>query len=93
MRVSEAGAVSGIDVTEHAETAYELLMVGGSFHPGDPHRAAAAVLVTEDAREGVMAAVESAARTGHFGDGKIWTIGVRVAVRVRTGERGAAAIA
>jgi ammonium transporter, Amt family len=23
-------------VTEHAETAYELLMVGGSFHPGDP---------------------------------------------------------
>jgi Amt family ammonium transporter len=36
MRVSEAEEVSGIDVTEHAETAYELLMVGGSFHPGDP---------------------------------------------------------
>ena len=51
------------------------------------------VLVTEDALEGVMDAVESAARTGHFGDGKIWTIDVRDAVRVRTGERGAAAIA
>ena len=37
MRVSEADELSGIDVTEHAETAYELLMVGGSFHPGDPH--------------------------------------------------------
>ena len=37
MRVSEADERSGIDVTEHAETAYELLMVGGSFHPGDQH--------------------------------------------------------
>ena len=35
MRVSEADERSGIDVTEHAETAYELLMVGGSFHPGE----------------------------------------------------------
>jgi Amt family ammonium transporter len=40
MRVAEADEVSGIDVTEHAETAYELLMVGGSFHPGDPHATA-----------------------------------------------------
>jgi Amt family ammonium transporter len=37
MRVSEADELNGIDVTEHAETAYELLMVGGSFHPGEPH--------------------------------------------------------
>jgi Amt family ammonium transporter len=37
MRVSQADEASGIDVTEHAETAYELSMVGGSFHPGDPH--------------------------------------------------------
>jgi Amt family ammonium transporter len=37
MRVSEANERSGIDVTEHAETAYELLMVGGTFHPGEHH--------------------------------------------------------
>ena len=37
MRVSEANERSGIDVTEHAETAYELLMVGGAFHPGEHH--------------------------------------------------------
>ena len=37
MRVSEASERSGIDVTEHAETAYELLMVGGTFHPGEHH--------------------------------------------------------
>ncbi|MCY1245293.1 hypothetical protein D9M72_584280 [compost metagenome] len=35
--MSEANERSGIDVTEHAETAYELLMVGGTFHPGEHH--------------------------------------------------------
>jgi nitrogen regulatory protein P-II 1 len=51
------------------------------------------VLVNEDALDGVMAAVEEGGRTGRFGDGKIWIIDVRDAVRVRTGERGASAIA
>jgi nitrogen regulatory protein P-II 1 len=50
------------------------------------------VLVTEDAMDGVMAAIESGASTGRFGDGKIWTITVSDAIRVRTGERGSAAI-
>ena len=176
MRVSEADELSGIDVTEHAETAYELLMVGGSFHPGDPHgkcharglpaggqpggkrtgarqgldmklvtaivrpervdavsaaleelgvngltvsqasgygrqrghvevyrgaeynsdllpKARVEVLVNEDVVDGVVDAILAVARTGRFGDGKIWTIDVRDAVRVRTGERGASAIA
>lgn len=51
------------------------------------------VLVNDDALDGVMAAIEEGGRTGHFGDGKIWIIDVRDAVRVRTGERGASAIA
>ena len=51
------------------------------------------VLVNEDALAGVMAAMEEGGRTGRFGDGKIWIIDVCDAVRVRTGERGAAAIA
>jgi nitrogen regulatory protein P-II 1 len=51
------------------------------------------VLVNEDALGSVMAAIEEGARTGRFGDGKIWIIEVRDAVRVRTGERGASAIA
>jgi nitrogen regulatory protein P-II 1 len=37
--------------------------------------------------------IEAGARTGSFGDGKIWAMEVCDAVRVRTGERGAAAIA
>jgi nitrogen regulatory protein P-II 1 len=51
------------------------------------------VLVNEDALAVVLAAIEEGGRTGHFGDGKIWIIEVLDAVRVRTGERGAAAIA
>ncbi|GAA2131937.1 P-II family nitrogen regulator [Arthrobacter humicola] len=51
------------------------------------------VLANEDALGGVMAAIEEGGRTGHFGDGKIWIIEVHDAVRVRTGERGASAIA
>ncbi|MCB5290901.1 Ammonia channel [Arthrobacter sp. SO3] len=53
MRVSEADELNGIDVTEHAETAYELLMVGGSFHPGDPHgKADADAVPAESQSEG-----------------------------------------
>jgi nitrogen regulatory protein P-II 1 len=51
------------------------------------------VLVNEADLGGVMAAIEEGGRTGRFGDGKIWIIDVSDAVRVRTGERGAAAIA
>jgi nitrogen regulatory protein P-II 1 len=50
------------------------------------------VLVNEEAMDGVMAAIEAGASTGRFGDGKIWTISVSDAVRVRTGERGRSAI-
>ncbi|MEU3709458.1 P-II family nitrogen regulator [Streptomyces catenulae] len=34
----------------------------------------------------------AAARTGKIGDGKVWTVPVDEAVRVRTGERGADAL-
>jgi nitrogen regulatory protein P-II 1 len=51
------------------------------------------VLVNEEAVDGVVDAIVAGARTGSFGDGKIWTINVSDAVRVRTGERGASAIA
>jgi nitrogen regulatory protein PII len=37
-------------------------------------------------------AIESAARTGRIGDGKIFVIDVEQAFRIRTGDRGADAI-
>jgi nitrogen regulatory protein P-II 1 len=48
-------------------------------------------VLTDDA-DAVVAAIESAARTGEIGDGKIAVLAVEDAVRIRTGERGADAV-
>ena len=50
------------------------------------------VLVEEEAVDATVAAIVSAARTGKIGDGKVWVSPVDSVVRVRTGERDAAAI-
>jgi len=50
------------------------------------------VLVEDDDAERVIDAVVEAARTGRIGDGKVWSVPVDEAVRVRTGERGPAAL-
>lgn len=50
------------------------------------------VLATDEVVDGIVAAIVEGANTGSFGDGKIWTVAVSDAVRVRTGERGASAI-
>jgi nitrogen regulatory protein P-II 1 len=50
------------------------------------------VLTADDLVDGIVDAIISGASTGQFGDGKIWTIELSQAVRVRTGERGASAI-
>ena len=50
------------------------------------------VVVTDDLVSQVVEAVVTAARTGRIGDGKIFVSGVDEAVRIRTGERGDAAL-
>jgi nitrogen regulatory protein P-II 1 len=40
----------------------------------------------------VVATIVSAGQTGRIGDGKVWVVSVDAVVRVRTGERDAAAI-
>jgi nitrogen regulatory protein PII len=50
-------------------------------------------VVVEDSRlDAVIAAIVQVANTGKIGDGKIFVLDVLDAVRIRTGERGAAAI-
>jgi len=50
------------------------------------------VVVRDEDVERVIDIIVQAARTGHIGDGKIFVIPVAQAVRVRTGERGEAAL-
>jgi nitrogen regulatory protein P-II 1 len=50
------------------------------------------VVVSDDLVDGVIAAVRGSGRTGEVGDGKIFLYSVDDAVRIRTGERGEAAL-
>jgi len=50
------------------------------------------VVVPDDLVEKVTLALSESARTGSIGDGKIFVTNVEEAVRIRTGERGDAAL-
>ena len=50
------------------------------------------VVVRDDQCAPAVAAIEGAANTGEIGDGKIFVTPVLEAVRIRTGERGDAAV-
>lgn len=49
-------------------------------------------MVADDKVEAAIEAIIKAARTGEIGDGKIFVSPVTTAVRIRTGERGEAAV-
>ena len=46
------------------------------------------ILVDDEDGDDVVDVIVRAARTGKIGDGKVWSLPVDTAVRVRTGERG-----
>ena len=50
------------------------------------------VIVPDAEQDRVVGAIEDAARTGEIGDGKIFVSPVLDTIRIRTGERGNAAI-
>ncbi|PIB22896.1 transcriptional regulator [Amylibacter kogurei] len=50
------------------------------------------IVVTDSAVDAVVSTIESAAKTGKIGDGKIFVLNVEQAVRVRTGESGEDAV-
>jgi nitrogen regulatory protein P-II 1 len=50
------------------------------------------VLIPDDLEEFAVNAIIKTARTGKFGDGKIFVIPVEDVIRIRTGERGEAAL-
>ena len=50
------------------------------------------IVVTDEKVEAAIEAITAAARTGEIGDGKIFVMPVETTIRIRTGERGDAAI-
>ena len=50
------------------------------------------ILVADERAAAIAKTIEDAARTGQIGDGKIFILPVEDALRIRTGERGPAAL-
>jgi len=50
------------------------------------------LIVADSQLDAALDAIESSAKTGRIGDGKIWVTDVIDVVRIRTGERGDAAV-
>ena len=50
------------------------------------------IIVADALKDKVVQAILGAARTGHFGDGKIFISRVEAAIRIRNDERGESAI-
>lgn len=50
------------------------------------------IVLADEMVQKTVDAIQSAARTGHIGDGKIFIFNVDKAIRIRTGETGNAAI-
>ena len=50
------------------------------------------VVISEEIEDSVVEAIMKTARTGKFGDGKIFVLELDDAIRIRTGERGEAAL-
>jgi len=65
---------------------------GAEYHVDLVPKVEIHVAVRDDQLEAVIDAISQAARTGKIGDGKIFVVPIEDAVRIRTGERGEAAI-
>jgi nitrogen regulatory protein P-II 1 len=50
------------------------------------------VAISDSQLDGVIDAIEKAARTSKIGDGKIFVVSVDEVIRIRTGERGESAL-
>ena len=65
---------------------------GAEYHVNFLPKVKIEVVVTADMADQVIEAITKAAHTGKIGDGKIFVLDVERAVRIRTGEAGAAAL-
>jgi nitrogen regulatory protein P-II 1 len=84
--------VQGMTVTEASgygrQRGHTEVYRGAEYRVDLVPKARIEVLVEDAEADAVIEALVAAARTGKIGDGKVWSVPVETAVRVRTGERG-----
>ncbi len=88
--------VHGISVTEikgaGKQKGYTQHYRGSEYQVNLLPKVQLVVVVADSMLDGVVGAIEGAARTGEIGDGKIFVTPVMEAIRIRTGERGDTAV-
>jgi nitrogen regulatory protein P-II 2 len=94
--VTEAGA-SGMTVTEvrgyGRQRGKTEVYRGAEYEVKLLPKVKLEIAAPDDIAEAVVEAVQATANTGKIGDGKIFVMDLEQALRIRTGERDAAAIA
>jgi nitrogen regulatory protein P-II 1 len=92
----QAAGITGMTVSEASgfgrQMGHTEVYRGAEYKVNLVHKVRLEILVDEPQVESALALIVKAAHTGSIGDGKVWTTAVDQVVRVRTGERGSAAI-
>ena len=92
----EAAGVQGVTVSEvkgfGRQKGHTELYRGAEYVVDFLPKVQVSVLVPEERVADVVETIVAAARTGRIGDGKIFVTSVEEVIRIRTGERGAAAV-
>ena len=92
----EAYGISGMTISEASgfgrQKGHSEVYRGAEYTVDFVPKVRLEVLVDDDDCRPVIDVILKAAQTGRIGDGKIWSVPVEDLVRVRTGQRGVAAI-
>ncbi|MEO1564056.1 MAG: P-II family nitrogen regulator [Pseudomonadota bacterium] len=87
-----SAGVTGMMVTEvkgyGAQSGHTEIYRGAEYSVNFVPKVRIEVVVSDDVVEAATSAIETAAKTGKIGDGKIFVVPVEQAIRVRTGETG-----
>ncbi|NJQ04550.1 P-II family nitrogen regulator [Streptomyces lonarensis] len=88
----QAFGVHGMTVTEASgygrQRGHTEVYRGAEYTVDLVPKARLEVLVEDEDSEQLIEVIVKSARTGKIGDGKVWSVPVETAVRVRTGDRG-----
>lgn len=92
----EAYGIAGMTVSEASgygrQRGHSEVYRGAEYEIDFVPKVRVEVLVDDSDADSVMNVIVKQAQTGRIGDGKVWSVPVDAVVRVRTGERGVAAI-
>ena len=88
--------IEGITVSEvkgfGSQKGHREIYAGSEYTVGFVPKLKFEIVISDNRVQKVVKAIVNAARTGKIGDGKVFVLGIEECIRIRTAERGEAAI-